>query len=160
MSYESTSVSISKSQDELRKLLLRHEGSSVAFVSEPEKEGFQAMVPIDGKLYHVRIMARMRVCLPKNIKGRHYRGRWIAPRTVNDEREAEARRIWRVIYYHVKSVFDTADAGVMEFRELILPYIVTKDGGTIAEHILPKLDQALSGRADRFLSAGDSDARK
>lgn len=151
MSYESTSVSVSKSQDELRKLLLRHEGSSVAFVSEPEREGFQAMVPIDGKLYHVRIMAKMRYCEPKNIKGRYYRGRYIPPRTVHDEREAETRRIWRVIYYHVKSVFEASDSGVMEFRELILPYVVTKDGQTVAEHILPKLDAALSGRPDRLL---------
>jgi hypothetical protein len=153
MSYESTSVSVSKSQDELRKLLLRHEGSSVAFVSQPPSEGFQAMVPIEGKLYHIKIMAKMREVKPKQVKGRHYMGRWIPPRTVHDEQEAEARRIWRVIYYHVKSVFEAADSGVMEFRELILPYIVTKDGGTVAEHILPKLDQALAGRPDRLLGA-------
>lgn len=153
MSYEATSVSVAKSQDELRKLLLRHAGSSVAFISEPEREGFQAMVPIDGKLYHVKIMAAMRDIKPKNVKGRYYMGRWIPPRTLNDEREAEARRIWRVIYYHVKSVFEAADSGVMEFRELILPYIVTKDGGTVAEHILPKLEAALAGKPDRLLPA-------
>jgi hypothetical protein len=153
MAYENTNVSVSKSQDELRKLLLRHEGSSVAFISNPPKEGFEAMVPLDGKLYHVRIMAKMRHVEPRNIKGRYYRGRWIPPRTVNDERDIETRRIWRVIYYHFKSVFESADSGVMEFRELILPYIVTKDGGTVAEHILPKLDAALSGRPERLLAA-------
>jgi hypothetical protein len=151
MSYEGTSVAVSKSQDSLRKLLLRHEGSSVAFISEPEKEGFQAMVMLDGKLYNIRLMAKMRKFEPKTIKGRYYQGRWIPPRTVQDKREGEARRIWRVIYYHMKSVFDSADSGVLEFRELILPYLITKDGQTVAEHILPKLDQALAGRPDRLL---------
>ena len=153
MSYEGTSVSVSKSQDELRRLLLRHEGSSVAFVSQPEAEGFRAMVPLDGKLYTIKIMAKMRHIEPRNIKGRYYRGRFIPPRTSNDEREAECKRIWRVIFYHIKSVFEAADSGVMEFRELILPYIVTKDGQTVAEHILPKLDAALAGRPDRLLGA-------
>ena len=72
---------------------------------------------------------------------------------VRDEKdsEQEARRIWRVLYHHMKSIFEAADSGVMEFRELMLPYIMTNDGKTVAEHILPKLDAALAGRPDRLL---------
>lgn len=151
MSYENTSVPVARSQQSLRDLLLRHEGGSVAFVSDPPKEGFHAVVPIDGKLYTVRVMAVMRQVPAKNIKGRHYMGRWIPPRTSRDEQEQEAARIWRVLYYHMKGIFEAADSGVMEFREMMLPYIVTKDGSTVGEHILPKLDQALASRPDRLL---------
>lgn len=132
MAYEQTQVAVPKSQDKIRQMLLRHKGGSVAFISDPPLEGFQALVPIDGKTYSVKIMARCR-----------------------DKRdpEQEARRIWRVLYHHVKSIFEAADSGVMEFRELMLPYIMAHDGKTIAEHILPKLDAALAGKPERMLPA-------
>jgi hypothetical protein len=75
-------------------------------------EGFEAKVIIDGAATVVRIMA------------------WVkrdAPRFV----EQGERCIWRVLFYYLKSVFEAADTGVMEFRRLILPtsFFVTRDGG-------------------------------
>jgi len=151
MSYENTTVPVARSQQMLRELLLRHEGGSVAFVSDPPKEGFHALVPIDGKTYNIRVMAVMKKIEARHIKGRYYRGRWIPPRTDREAQEREVQRIWRVLFYHMKGIFEAADSGVMEFREMMLPYIVTKDGSTVGEHILPKLDQALAGRPDRLL---------
>jgi hypothetical protein len=54
---------------------------------------------------------------------------------------------------HLKDIFEASNSGVMEFRELILPYIVTKDGKTVAQHILPKLDSAINGNPERMLPA-------
>jgi hypothetical protein len=68
-----------------------------------------------------------------------------------DRIEREERRIWRVIYYHLKSVFEAADSGVMEFRELMLPYIQIADGRTIAEAVLPQLENAIAGNPSRML---------
>jgi hypothetical protein len=130
MAYEQTSVAVPKSQDKIRQMLIVHKGGSVAFISDPPLEGFQALVPIEGKMYSIKIMAH---CREKKDK------------------EQEARRIWRVLYHHMKSIFEAADSGVMEFRELMLPYIMTHDGKTVAEHILPKLDSALAGRPERLL---------
>jgi hypothetical protein len=72
-------------------------------------EGFDAKIIIDGEATVVRIMARVK------------RG---APRFV----EQEEKRIWRVLFYYVKNVFETADTGVMKFRRLILPtsFFVTR----------------------------------
>ena len=130
MAYEQTQVAVPKSQDKIRQMLVRHKGGSVAFISDPPLEGFQALVPIDGKSYSIKIMAHVRE---------------------KRDSEQEARRIWHVLYHHMKSIFEAADSGVMEFRELMLPYIMTNDGKTVAEHILPKLDAALAGRPDRLL---------
>lgn len=130
MSYEQTQVPVVKSQDKIRQMLVRHKGGSVAFISDPPLEGFQAIVRIDEKPYSIKIMA-----------------------TVKAKRDAEqeCRRIWRVLYHHMKSIFEASDSGVMEFRELILPYIMAKDGRTVAEHVLPSLDAALAGRPERLL---------
>lgn len=122
-----------QSQSEIKKLVMTRGGTGIAFICQPPMEGFEAMLPIDGVTYKIRIVAS----------------------TPTDSRDVEAdqRRIWRVIFYHMKSVFEAAASGVMEFREMMLPYMVAKDDRTIAQHILPNLEQALSGRAGRLLPA-------
>lgn len=141
MAYEKTSVAVTKSQDGIRKLIMGHKGFGVAFVSEndpggelPSQEGFHAKVMIDNKPYSVRIVATIRKAAR--------------------DREQEERRIWRVLFHHLKSVFEAADTGVMEFRELMLPYMVMQNGKTVSENILPQLDAKLAGRGDRLLTQG------
>jgi hypothetical protein len=149
VAYEKTKVAVSKSQEQLRKLIMAHKGFAFAAVSERSngfnntinQEGFHAQVMIDGKPYAIRIMAAMKS----------------PPRYSSDNQkvaftEQEERRIWRVLYYHLKSVFEAADTGVMEFRELMLPYVVVGDGRTIAQHVLPRLDEYVSG--SKQLTAG------
>ena len=148
MAYEKTAVPMARTQEGLRKLIQAHKGFGLAFVSEqdpegqrPPEEGFQAKVMIDGVPYVIKIVA----------KGKHP-PRYSSERQKLLFKEQEERRIWRVLYYHMKSVFEAADSGVMEFRELMLPYIVMPgDGRTIAEHILPRLAEAIAGNPNRLL---------
>jgi hypothetical protein len=60
-----------------------------------------------------------------------------------------------VLFYHLKGIFESADSGVLEFRELMLPYIVTKSGRTIAEQLVPRLADAVSLNPARLLEAGE-----
>jgi hypothetical protein len=137
---------------------MSRKGSKIAFISDPPKEGFQAVVEIDGDPYTVRIYGVLRDA-PTEAPVR-YRGttrNWTRPikeSTQQKFRETEERRIWRVLYYHLKSVFEAADSGVMEFRELMLPYIVTKSGKTIAECIVPELSHAININPSRLLEGG------
>lgn len=149
MAYEATSVPVSRSQEAIRKLLLENGASGVAFVSQtdPLQEGFQAMIPLDGKTYQVRIVAKVKTV---ERKARHRRYGY-APKSQVEMQEGENRRVWRVLYYHLKSVYEAANTGVMEFRELMLPYVVVKDGRTIAEHLIPQLDKAIESRPERLL---------
>lgn len=136
MAYEDTSVPVSRSQERIKMLILKNGGTGVAFVTHPPMEGFEAVIPIDGCTYTVRIRA--------TVAGK--------------DAEQEQRRIWRVLYYHMKDIFEASTSGVMELREMILPYIVTRDGQTIAEHILPKLDKAIEGNPERLLPYRGRDA--
>jgi hypothetical protein len=155
MAYEHTEVPVARTQEALRRLLQTHKGFGLAVISEQDPtgreasvEGFQAKVLIDGIPFVVKIMAKVKA----------------APKYSSDNqkqlfRDQEVRRIWRVLYYHMKGVFEAADTGVMEFRELMLPYIVLpSDGRTIAEHILPQLARAMAGDASHLLpeKAGSS----
>ena len=151
MAYEHTAVAVTKSQEGIRRIILGNGGTAVAFISQPPFEGFEAQVAIDAKTYRIRITAQ---CKPitKKPRAHYYRGSWREPK---DAQEAQTRRIWRVLFYHLKGVCEAASTGVMEFRELMLPYIVTKDNRTIAEHLLPKLDAAVAGNPARLLMAGN-----
>lgn len=149
MAYEKTSVAVTKSQDGIRKMIMSHKGFAVAFVSEkepmqsiPDREGFSAKVMIDSKPYEVRIFASLKKPL------RHYSE--AQKRAFNEQEE---RRVWRVLFHHLKSVFEAADSGVMEFRELMLPFVVTPSGQTISEIILPQLDARLAGQPSRLLES-------
>lgn len=155
MAYEGTEVSVSRSQEGIRKLIMARKGSKIAFISDPPREGFQAVVMIDELPYTIRLMGEMREA-PAETSVR-YGGKNLGySRPVKDSvkakfREAEERRIWRVLFYHLKSVFEAAESGVMEFRELMLPYIVTAQGKTIAECIIPQLSQAIEKNPARLL---------
>ena len=143
MAYEQTTVPVARSQEAIRKLILQNGGTGVAFISQPPTEAFEAYVPIKGKDYHVRIQAE---CKPEG-RVRHRRGQPIDPF------EQDCRRIWRVLYHHVKSIYEASNSGVMEFRRLVLAFIVTSDGKTVGDHILPKLDAAIEKGPERLLPA-------
>lgn len=145
MAYEDTSVAVTKSQEGIRKLIMAKKGSRVAFVTDPPREGFEAMVLIGTEPYQIRIYGTCR-----NPPATKKTAKQQAEFTAQEE-----RRIWRVLYYHLKSVFEAAESGVMEFKELILPYIVTSNGQTIAEQILPKLSQAINQNPARMLNANN-----
>jgi hypothetical protein len=133
MAYEHTVVAVAKSQQKLRELLLRNGASGIAIVSQPPQEGFQAMVKIDAATYTIRISA---TCKEKRAQA---------------AREQEERRVWRVLFHHLKGIFEASHSGVMEFKEMVMPYIVTKDGRTIGEIILPQLDKAIQTNPARML---------
>jgi hypothetical protein len=145
MAYETTMVAVSKSQEAIRKLILGNAGTGVAFVSQPPHEGFEAQVLIDGKTYRIRVTAE---CKPLVTKRK--RRRWSSV-PAKDPIESEQRRVWRVLFYHLKGVYEASKSGVMEFREMMLPYIVTADNRTIGERVLPHLERAISGNPERLL---------
>ena len=140
MAYEKTAVPVIKSQTQIRRLIMARKGSKIAFITEPPREGFAAVVELEAIPYQIRISATVRA-----PKGR------MTPTQAANFASQEEQRIWRVLYHHLKSIFEAADSGVMDFREMMLPYIVTKNGKTIAEMIMPKLQEAIETNPARLL---------
>jgi len=143
MAYDKTSVSVSKSQDGIRKLIMARKGSKIAFISDPPREGFQAEVLIDNLPYSIRIFGVVEA--DTSSRTAKQRDNYI---------EQEHRRIWRVLFYHLKSVFEAADSGVMEFREIMLPYLITGNGKTVAECLVPNLGKIISSSPMLLLDNG------
>lgn len=119
-----------QSQQQLKKMLVAHGCTAIQFISQPPQEGFAAIVPIEGATYTIRVEA---ICKKAG------------------NREQEERRVWRVFFYHMKAIFESADSGVMQFKRMVLPYIVTRSGLTIGESILPRLKEAVESNPARML---------
>lgn len=114
-------------------MIYRHQGTGISFISIRPREGFEALMTINDVPYRVRIMA--------TCKEKH-------------DPEQEERRVWRVLYWHLKAMFEAADSGVIDIRDVILPYVVTPDGRTISEHIIPQMEETMNMTPDRLLTAG------
>lgn len=126
MAYETTRVAVSKSQEQIRRMIYAHKGTGVTTISQRPREGFEALVTFGGESYHIRIMA---TCKKKESeKGR----------------EQEESRVWRVLYHHLKAMFEAADSGVIDMRDVIMPYVVTPDGRTLSEHVMPRMKEIQS----------------
>jgi hypothetical protein len=137
MAYNQTIVAPEKSQGQIKKMLLGHGASNVQFGSarEPVRvEGFQASVAIDGRPYGIRIAVPVK------------------EKSSQSAQEQEERRVWRVLYHHIKAIFEAADSGVIDIRELLLPYFVTKSGKTIGKQILDDLPRALEAPKALFIN--------
>jgi len=151
MAYEDTLVAVSKSQEQIRRMIMDNGGSGIAFISQPPMEGFEAMVVIDGSTYKIRLSVEVKVPERKRAPRAVWNGTGYVTKSKNDIWDAAARRVWRVLYYYLKSVYEASNSGVMELRQLVMPYVVTRDNRTVAEHILPKLKLAVEGDPGRML---------
>lgn len=150
MSYEHTEVPVVRSQDGIRKLVMAHNGFGIAFLTdrpqdlnEDWREGFQAKVIISKQPTVVQIMCKLK--RPSRNASDRQKELFVSQ---------EERRVWRVLFWHLKSVFEASDSGVMEFRELMMPYIVMADGKTVAAHLLPRLDAGID--PSRLLGDGSA----
>ena len=148
MAYETTEVAVSKSQDAIRKLIYAHKGTGVMLISKPPAEGFEAFVEIEETPYHIRIMAKC-----KTVKKQDKNWRTRSESTMIALIDQENRRVWRVLYWHLKAMFEAADAGVIDVRNIIMPYVVLRDGLTLADHIIPKMTELMTTDPSRLLAA-------
>jgi hypothetical protein len=74
------------------------------------------------------------------------------------EREAEAaweqacRQRWRALQLCIKAKLEAVESGITSFEEEFLSHFVMPSGQTLAEHVLPQLEEAhRSGKMPRLL---------
>lgn len=150
MAYEATAVTVSKSQEAIRKLIYAHKGTGVMLLSHPPREGFEAMVTLENQPYHIRVMA---TCQDQRKDSRG-KGNTRPSVSLLKAKEQEERRVWRVLFWHLKAMFEAADAGVIDIRDIIMPYVVLRDGFTLSDHIKPQMENLMTADPSRLLEAG------
>lgn len=146
MAYEDTGVPVAKSQEQIRHMIYTHKGAGVNMISQRPREGFEALVTIKDLSYHIRVMASCKLIPERNKYGQKR-----SQNQIEESRAKEERRVWRVLYWHLKAMFEASDAGVIDIRDVIMPYIVINDGRTLSEHIIPKMPEIMSMPVNRLL---------
>ena len=152
---EETSVPISRSRGEIDKLLRDWGATGIQWTDQFDLDcvTLQFIWPRDEERY----MARFSVGLPSEQK--------LAPHAVDgrsgrtSERKLAAllvnrgRREHRVLLLWLKAALNAVDAGIVSAETIFLPFLVGRDGRTVAEVAVPRLSQLIGGDASRLLTA-------
>jgi hypothetical protein len=131
---EGTSVPVSRSQEELRSLVLRVEARRVAIIEDPDSAAFA--FEASGRTI------RFRIALPQDAPPTGG-GRRRSGTAAQEAIRAEHRRRWRALVLVVKAKLEAVASGVETFEEAFLAQIVLPGTGrTIAEQLIPQLAAA------------------
>ena len=144
-----TKVSVSRTQEHLRKLLREHRAAQIV-LAEDDATGRAALRFV---LHNRQIHFALRLPDP------------LAPAFTQDRRgsirpaaaarklwEQACRSSWRELFLLVKAMLVAVSAEITSFEELFLPYLVTTNGQTVAQRVLPDLPALLTtGRSSLLL---------
>lgn len=145
MAYDTTSVSVEKSQGDIRKLLTRYGAQRFSFtqgLAEDDRRWVQLEF-IHAAEYDrphlIRLAVPLKLPDESALKAKARRAH--SKTFVDIQAEAfdqEERRIWRVIFYSLKSRMESVAEEVETFEQAWLPHIVDPaSGATLWERIRP-----------------------
>lgn len=146
-----TKVTVESSRAEIERELMRFGAS--AFVSGWQDD--RAMIEFVYKGKKVRFVLNLP---PRKDFARapaRSRGVWTEAR-INTAWEQAKRQRWRSLVLIVKAKLVAVVDGVHTFETEFMSHIVMPDDKTVADHVMPRIEQAyLSGVTPKLLSAGD-----
>lgn len=121
---ERTSVPVATTQAEIQRLLQAHGATSFMTGSAPG----QALLMFELRKRRVKFLIPLLV----------------AKRSADEKKvAAEHRRMYRALLLVLKAKLEAVNSGIVTFDTEFLPYIVTSGAVTVAEQIVPKLEEAL-----------------
>lgn len=135
MSYaENTSVSVDKSQVEIKKTLTKYGATGFVFGEKPE----MALIMFEIKNRKVKFILPLPVLeinVPtwKQSKGGFYtQTKW----------EQELRRRWRCLLLSIKSKLECVETGITTFEDEFMAHIVLPNGNTVGQAMAPQIESA------------------
>lgn len=141
---EGTSVPTERSRTEIEKMLTARGATQLLFMSDE----FKAVV---GFRAYNRVV-RFLLPLPNPAAKEFRTGR---SRTPPSERcAAETRRRWRCLHLAIKAKLQTVADGIETFEEAFLAQIVTAQGPTVGEKILPMIQDEYETGKPALLALG------
>lgn len=134
--FEDTSVSVSRSQEQIRKLLRDAGAEGVQFSEEWNPVAFYVrflwrMTPPDPDSQPVIQAVRLRVNpLPESHSG------------VVKSAEQRERQAWRGIAHYLEGTIKAATFGLIRFEDIFLSFMeIEPQGRTIGEAFIPQIEQ-------------------
>lgn len=128
-------VDVSKSRNEIEKTLSRYGAGSFAYMTE----GSKAAIAFEAHGRRIRMM----VLLPDRKPFETNKLGHARPEYVIEAAWLQAgRQRWRALALVVKAKLEAVESGVATFEQEFLPYTLLPNGKTVAEAMLPQIEQA------------------
>lgn len=150
---ERTQVAISRTREEIARLLTQWGCSGLQWTDD-FKVG-RAMLQFTWEHDDVQYLARFVITVPSEDKlraqARHaVSGRFLPARFTQLQRDA-GRREHRVLFNWIKAALNAVEEGIIEAERIFLPFLVGKDGRTIADVALPNMKKLVGHSAQALL---------
>lgn len=134
-----TEVPLSRSRDELERLLTAHGASGFAYGHDDTLGVFQVMCRIADRAFRFTIPMPV---LSDPIVKYSEAGRLRTSAQQQTGLQAETRRRWRALLMITKAKLVAVEDGVQTLEQAFLADIVLPDGSTVGEYVTPQLDVA------------------
>lgn len=159
MAYDGTEVPAARSQEGIRAILNKYGIRQVQFTDCWPDGVAVEFISVEGGPGGVEKVIRVRVVGKPNADNlvvkrprRRYRRRTTTT-TAERKSDGERRRVYRVIYYHLKSKLEAVSEGLVTFEEEFLPHIVLPSGATVYDELKQHLPAVFAGTAPLALPA-------
>lgn len=131
-----TSVSSTKSRDEIERILVRYGADQFIYGWQDEK----AIVGFRMNKRQVKFM----LPLPDRKEFRYTptTERYRSDEAVERAFEQAVRQRWRALALVIKAKLEAVETGITEFDDEFLAHIVLPDGQTVSQFIRPQIDHA------------------
>lgn len=131
MSYAAkTSVTIDKSQLEIKKTLAKYQASGFAY----GELGDKSMIMFEMKGRRFRFILPM----PVYMKTRNKKNYFLSKPQI----EQESRRRWRCLGLAVKAKLECVESGITTLEQEFMAHIVLPNGKTVGEAIIPQIERS------------------
>lgn len=117
-----TSVAPEKTRAEIERVLARYGASSFAYGTQPGR----AMIMFETKDRRIRFELPL---VPPN-------------RSTQVQGEQFTRSRWRALLLSIKAKLESVEAGIESFDEAWMSHIVMPNGRTMAQHMIPYLEES------------------
>lgn len=142
-----TSVSVEKSQAEVRAILNAHGCTKYAAIDDEGRAFVTAVLVKDGSALTVRFCVTLPDRKDKAITHYKTRGGWLHPRAEGAAEAAyaqECRRRWRCLVLLLKAKFAAVDSGIVQFQDEFLAHLVLPGGATVGDWAAKEIGPAIA----------------
>jgi hypothetical protein len=160
VAYETTTVPVEKSQSDLRKLLRGYGAEGYQFGEVTRAGTTWASVQFAHEGYMVRMRVPLKPPDTEELRKRAKRARTKTLENLYEEAtDQEARRVWRVLYWNLKSRMEAVEEEVETFLEAFLAHVVNQaTGRTVYEELSEEGRVELADPLPRLALPGGEDS--
>lgn len=145
-----TDVPVERSRAEIEATLSRYGANKFAYFSEENRACIA--FEIGGKRIRFIVPLPLRSEDKFQVKPHYNSTRQRTPEEIEKVWEQACRQRWRALALAVKAKLEWVETGIVSIEEEFMPYIVLPNGKTVAETLIPELNQLYkTGKIPRLL---------